>query len=346
MASFQTNAKVARSHVRAQQLKGWFMANAQLLAVSLSGIMMFMGVMLLYTGIKLEFTMPVLLTLVAAWPVALVGGCVAVIVEGMTIIAANGLREANRKIEQEVSVINKIAKGFTPEEKAAKIKKVRQQKYLPMGLLFLFAFFSLAGAEIFWHIITKDAGAFFVVIGYVIGAVVSVSLTYIEMNHDLIERGIDRAISSSAMLYRAMEMDAKGQILNALSDARSKQLESAEFKQITTEAARSSLHGVYSETVSNMGASVSAEQLKRMVTSKSEERAAAEAAIANGGVVDADTNPNIPKIGPGSRKEYNTEAKRKVRDLVARYTQKMVLADPEKYAAEIGVSVNTIKKYA
>src|SRR5260221_723574 len=131
MASFQTNAKVARSHVRAQQLKGWFMANAQILAVCLSGIMMFMGVMLLYIGMKLEFTVAVGLALVAAWPVAIIGGMVAVIVEGMTIIAANGLREANRKIEQEVSVINKITKGFTPEEKAEKIKKVRKQRYLP-----------------------------------------------------------------------------------------------------------------------------------------------------------------------------------------------------------------------
>lgn len=346
MASFQTNAKVARSHVRAQQMKGWFMANAQVLAVCLSGVMMWMGVMLMYTGIHLAFTLDVLLTLVAAWPVAIIGGMVAIIIEGMTIIAANGLREANRKIEQEVSVINKIVKGFTPEEKAAKIKKVKQQKYLPMGLLFAFAAFSLCGAEIFWHIITLDAGAFFVVIGYVIGAVVSVSLTYIEMNHDLVERGIDRAISSSAMLYRAMEMDAKGQILKALSDARSRELESAEFQQITTEAARSSLHGVYSETVSNMGASVSAEQLKRMVTSKSEERAAAEQQIANGGIVDADTNPSIPKIGPGSRKEYNTEAKRKVKELVQTYSRSTVLGDPEKYAQEIGVSVNTIKKYA
>src|SRR5487761_131843 len=305
---FQTNAKVAHSHVRAQQIKGWFMANAQIIAVILSGMFLWMGVILMYSGVHLEWTAATGYKLLAALPVAIVAAPLAILIEGMTIVASNGFREANHKIEQETNVLNRITKGFTAEEKAIKLKKIKKQRHIPAAILIGFALFSLAGAEIFWHTITQDAGVFFAVIGYIIGAVVSVSLTYLEIHHDLVERGIDRSISSSSMIYRAMEMDAKGQILDQLSTERTRQLQSPEFIATLQEAAHNSLFGVLSESVSHMGASTSAEQLRRIVESKGEERAAAEAFIATGG----DTEP-LAQIG-GARREYKTEAARRVKD--------------------------------
>lgn len=335
---FQSNARVAHSHVRAQQVKGWFMANAQIIAVVLSGMFLWMGVILMYSGVHLDWTAATGYKLLAALPVAIVAAPLAVLIEGMTIVSSNGLREANAKIEQETNVVNRVTKGFTAEEKAAKLKKIKKQRQIPAAILIGFALFSLAGAEIFWHTITEGAGPFFAVIGYIIGAVVSVSLTYLEINHDLVERGIDRSISSSAMIYRAMEMDAKGQILDQLSAERTRQLQSPEFVATLQEAAHNSLFGVLSESVSHMGASTSAEQLRRIVEDKAEERGAAEAFIASGG---RDTEP----LAIAGRKEYKTEAARKVKDLTQKYSRSMILDDPDRFAQEAGVSVTTLKKY-
>lgn len=340
MNKFRSNARVAKSYVQSQQIKGWFMANAQTLAVILSGIMMFMGVTLMYSGIHLTFTLDTLFKLLAVSPIALVAGPISILVEGMTIIAANGVREVGRKIEGEISVINKIKVGLTIEEKQSKIKAIKRQRYWPIILLLVFASFSMAGAELFWHSITEQAGLFFEVIGYIIGAVVSVSLTYIELHQDLIERGIDRSISSTAMVYKAMEYDSRSQILDQLDRSRSNHLKSSEFQNTLREAAYHSLFGVLSETVNNLGVSISAEQLNRMVTSKQEEKMVAENIIAGGQIEEP------LQIGPGTRKEYHSKKATLVRDLVKKYSRDEILRDPEKYASEIGVSVNTLKKYA
>lgn len=337
---FQKNAAVAHSHVRAQQIKGWFMANAQVIAVILSGMMLWMGVILMYSGVHLRWDAATGYALLAALPVALIAAPLAILIEGMTIVAANGWRENRRKIEQEIGVVNKVKKGFTAEEKAIKLKQIKKQGKVPAAILLGFSFFSLAGAEIFWHTITLDAAPFFQVIGYIVGAVVSVSLTYLEVNHDLVERGVDRSISSSAMIYRAMEMDAKGQILDQFGQERSRELMSPEFVQTLQHAAHSSLFGVLSESISHMGASISAEQLRRIVESKAEERAAAENFIANGGDVIL-----LPEVSSDGRKTYKTAAQMRVKDLQKKYSKGMILDDLERFAEEAQVSVNTLKKY-
>ncbi len=336
------NANVARAHVGAQQLKGWFMARAQSIAVFLSAAMMFVGVILMYSGVHLKFDLVTGEALLAAWPVAMVAAPIAILVEGMTIIASSGLKESNRKIEQEMSLLRKTKSAYTKEEQEERQRKIERQRWLPVALLVLFMLFSLAGAEIFWHKLTEDAGLFFQVVGVIIGAVVSISLTYIEINMELIERGIERTIASAAMIYRGMEQDIRGDVLGKLSEAHHRLLNQPHFRDIIDRVAQEDLYGPLSETASHMGTSVEAEQLKRIVEGKIAERDAADLLLVSG---DGDAAANIPQIGPGARKAYRTAAARKCDVVVKKYGKAEVSGKLEEYAKEAGVSPTTLRKY-
>lgn len=337
------NANVARAHVGAQQMKGWFMARAQSIAVFLSGLMMFTGVILMYSGIHLAWTQATLLALLATWPVAIVAAPIAIVVEGMTIISSNGLKEANRKMVQEMSLLQKTKKVYTKEELEERTRSIGRQRLLPITLLVIFMLFSLAGAEIFWHTLTENSNLFFQVIGFIIGAVVSVSLTYIEINMELVERGIDRTIASSAMIYRALEMDVKGEILTMLSVGHHEQMNTPEFRDVISRVAKQNLYGPLAETLSHMGTSVEAEQLRRIVEGKIAERDAADMLLAAG--EENAASADIPHIGPGTRKAYNTEAKRKCEEVVKKYGKSEVVSKLGDYAKEAGVSPTTLRKY-
>ena len=171
------NARVARAYVEGQHFNGWLMARAQVIAVCLSGTMMFVGVILMYSGVTLAWDRDTLLKVLAAWPVAMVAAPVAVLIEGMNILASNGLSEAKRKIEQEMGLLNKTRKAYTEEEFRERERSIKKQRVLPAILLGVFMVLSLAGAEMFWHTLTEGKGLFFQVIGVIVGAVVSISLT-------------------------------------------------------------------------------------------------------------------------------------------------------------------------
>lgn len=340
--SFRGNAGVARSYVSSQLLKGWFMANAQKLVVFMSGTMLFMGVLLLYTNVKLEWSSACALALVAALPVAIVAAPLAIIIEGMNIVGARNLGEVKNKVEQEVSVIRKNKKAYTKEELEERVKRARSAYWQPGTMVFIFSFFSLAGAEIFWHKLTENSSLLFQIIGYIIGFVTSVALIYLELNQDLVERGINRSITSSAMVYRAMEMDAKSQILEEFSIEQQKQIKTPEMRDAISKTAKLNLFGPLSEVCGNMGTSVEAEQLKRIVDGKIAEREAADYAIESGG--DSDTD-SIPKIGPSGRKPYNTKAKQKCDDVVKAYGRAQVERNIPEYAREAGVSETTLRTF-
>lgn len=339
--SFRGNASVARSYVSAQLQKGWFMANAQRVVVIMSGLMLFMGVLLLYTNVKLEWSQQTAEAFIAAIPVAIVAAPLAIVIEGMNIVASRNLGEVKNKVQQEIHVIRAKKKAYTEDELKERINRARNAYWQPAMMVAVFSFFSVAGAEIFWHKLTENGSLLFQIIGYIIGFVTSVALIYLEMNLDLVERGINRSISSSAMIYRAMEMDAKGQILNRFSIETEKQLKTPEMLDAISKAAKQNLFGPLAEVLANMGTKVEAEQLKRIVEGKIAEREAADMAITSG---ESDTD-SIPKIEGGKRKNYNTGAKRKCEDIIKMYGRGTVERSVDEYAREAGVSETTLRKY-
>src|SRR5579864_38879 len=91
--------QVAMSHVRAEQMKGWFLANAKLLLVLLSGSQLFLGVVALAWGDRPAAFDPGLLSVV---PAAMIGGLLAVCIEGGTLFSSAFHMEVTRKVRQEL----------------------------------------------------------------------------------------------------------------------------------------------------------------------------------------------------------------------------------------------------
>lgn len=341
MAHFQKNANVARSFVSSQLLKGWFLAKAQIIVVCMSAAMLFMGVILLYSGVHLTWSMQTLAALVASLPVAIVAAPLAIVIEGMNIAAARNLADTRKKVDQEKGLLHKMKKAYTKEEIEEREKKIRDQYLLPLAMIAIFSGFSVVGAEIFWHKLTENGSTFFQVIGYIIGFATSAALIYLEIEQDKIERAIDRSISSSAMVYRAMEMDTKGQILHQFSIETEKQLRSPEMIDAISRGAKQNIFGPMAEIMGNMGSSIEAEQLRRIVDGKIAERDAADEYLASG----EKHTDSIPKIGPTSRKEYKTEQGRKVGELIKKYGRKNVEDNIEEYAQEEGMSATTLRRH-
>lgn len=347
--SFRRNAAIARTYVRTQQTKGWFMAQAQQIAVWCSAAMMSIGLLLQYTGVRLSPDWGVFLKLLAAGPVAFIIVLFAILVEGMTIVTSSGVIEARKDIERKRKLLEKSKakhpQGYTEEQYKKELSIIEHQIYLPGTLLAIFCSFSFLGGELFWHSLLMYSHDLFVqIIGYVLGGVVCVTLIYLETHPELVELGVDRSISSSHLIYRAMDMDAKGQVLDDLSKERSAKLKSAECKTIISEAAMQSIFAPLAETIQNMGENVSAMQLREHVQGIVTER---EAAIALAkGLEEADKNTDsIPKIGPKLRKQYNTEQARKCKDHIKKYGHSVVSRDIEKHAEMVGVAPNTLKRH-
>lgn len=344
------NAAIARSHVQAQQLKGWFMAKAQQIAIIVSALMMSIGILLQYTGVRLVPTWDTLWRLLAAGPVALIVVIFAILVEGMTIITSNGVMEARKTIDKKLKLLDtakeKHPKGFTEEQYKKDRAKVERMIVLPATLLIVFCGFSFLGGELFWHsLLAFSSDIFIKIVGYILGGCVCVSLIYLETHQELVDSGIDRSISSSHLIYRAMDMDAKGQVLDELSKKRSEKIKTQEFTTIIEEAAIQSLFAPLAETLQNMGDSVNAMQLREFVDGIVQEKQAANA-LAKGLDLAEKNTDEIPMIAGGKiRKQYKTEQSRKCKEHITKYGHSVVSGDVDKHAEMIGVAANTLRKY-
>lgn len=345
------NAAIARTYVEAMQLKGWFMAKAQQIAILVSALMMSTGILLQYTGVKLVPSWDTLLRLVAAGPVAVIVIVFAILVEGMTIITSNGVVEARNSTEKKIRALEeakkKHPKGMTEEEFEKRKTAIERETWLPQALLLLFCGFSFLGGELFWHSLLEGTNDIFIqIIGYVLGGCVCLSLIYLETHAELVNDGIERSISSSHLIYRAMDMDARGQILEELSEERSKKLHTREFRMVIEETAIQSLFAPLAETLQNMGDdSMDAAKLRGFVDGIIQEKQAVNALVS--GMQRAEKNTDeIPVVDAGKlRKQYKTEQARKCKEHIQKYGRSVVGNDIEKHAEMVGVSENTLRKY-
>lgn len=346
MNHFDINKLVAVAHIRAEQLKGLFLASAKLLLVLLSGAMLFLGVLLAVTNIS--FTHPMSWQqFLAALPLAFVTGLFAIAIEGGTLFSASFVKAREKKIKQELDVLAKAQTKYhyTAAELKEKQQQIKNQHWPPHIIMGVCVFFSVCGAEIFWQKLLEDQSVFFHAIGYVLGLVVSALLIFFEFNEDLIQRVIEQTISSSSLIMLALDQSAKSQIHNELFTQRRAHLKTPEFKAIIAEASEQSLYGVLEDAVGMAGLTVSAEQLQRNVTEEKESRAAAEAFIASGG----NTEPlQIPLQNRGARANPNgrmTAQRRKCEAIVQKYGRSTILRDLDRYAQEAGVHRKTLERW-
>jgi ABC-type Fe3+-siderophore transport system permease subunit len=338
---FDINRLVAVAHIRAEQLKAFFLATAKLLLILLAGLMLFFGVILAATDIHLKYGIT-WRQLLDAGPVAIVAGLVAICIEGGTLFSASFVKESQRKVKQELDTLKKVEHKFTAEEVKKRQRTIKGQLVTPYLLMAVCVGFSVSGAEIFWQKLLEDQGVFFHVIGAVMGVTVSSLLIFFEFNEALIQRIIEKCISSSALIMLALDQSAKSQIHNELFNERSKKLKTPEFKAVIAQAAETGLHGVLSDALEMSGVTVSAEQLRGQVNDEKESRAAAEQFLASGG----NPEPVMLQVrSPRASTGRMTDERKRVIALKRKYGTTRIMDDPETYAQEAQVNVKTLKRW-
>lgn len=338
---FDVNKQVAQSYVRAEQLKGWFLANAKLLLICLSGAMMFCGVTLLaYSGPSIDFQSAAFWSaVVGVLPLACVAALLAICIEGGTIFASSFRHEAARKIAQETKLLDKVKNQLGSAEYAKRMKKVKGQTRVPTAIMFVCVAFSVTGAEIFWQKLFVSAEWYFHVIGGVLGIVCSALLIIFELNGELVERVIESCIRSSGLIQIALDQSAKSIIFNELFERRAARLATPEFQAIMDTAAEQGLLGVVVDAVAMSGMTVTAGQLKRMVDDEQESRAAAEQFIANGGEQKQLAPP--VQLNKG-RKSANRAA---VEKLYKEVGGQRIAKDMAGYAERLNMDVRTLERH-
>jgi hypothetical protein len=332
---FDVNKQVAQSYVRAEQLKGWFLANAKLLLILLSGAMMFCGVTLLAWGDSSLTWAHVL----GVAPLAGVAALLAVCIEGGTIFSSAMRIEVKRKISQEIRLLDKVKKSIGSEEYTKRVALAKKQSRVPTALMFVCVAFSVTGAEIFWQKLFSSAEWYFHVIGGVLGIVCSALLIIFELNYELVERVVENCIKSSGLIQTALDQSAKSIIFNELFDRRKTKLATPEFAAIMDKAAEQGLLGVVVEAVQMSGMTVSATQLKRMVDDEAETRQAAEQFLASGGEQAAIEPPiDLQK----SRKNAN---RANVERLYKEIGSKRIMQDMQGCAERLQIDVRTLERH-
>lgn len=342
--SFDMNQSIALAHVRSEQVKGWFLANAKMLIVLMSGTLLFLGVTLTAGNIELKPEWSTLYAIGAVAPVAAVAFFLAIIIEGGTILSAASIKEGRKNLEQRIALIERSKNAWTAQERQERIDKENKAMFWPYALMVMCIVFSTCGGEMFWHKLLEHQGAFFQVIGFLLGLVCSALLLYFEFKVELVERIVENSISSSALINTALDMSAKSEIHDQLFKTRKEKLRSPEFKLVIEQAAEQGLYGVLQQSLIMSGSSVSQEQLMSLVDERRSVRNAADAMLASEGQTDALVLPitgGLKRLNQGR----SSDERKKVARLVQQFGPAVIASDIKKYADKSEMSEKTLKRW-
>lgn len=338
--AFDVNQSVATAYVGAEQLKGWFLANAKKLLVILSGAQLCCGVVALSWHGSLTFTLKDVPLVLSILPMALIGLLLAVCIEGGTIFSSAMRVEVTAKMRQEIALLDKVKTKLGSEEYELRKAIVERQKHVPTGLMIVCILFSVTGAEIFWQRLFDGQPWYYHIFGFILGITCSSLLIIFELNGDLVERVIEKCITSSGLIQIALDQSAKSQIHEVLFQERSRKLKTPEFRAIITRAAEQGLLGVVTDAVNMAGANVTSEQLMRSVEEEREVTQAAEAYLASGGKEEPKQLPPPKDIG-----RRVTANRRKVEVAMKKFGSKRMRADLDKHSAELGMDRRTLERW-
>jgi len=277
-------------------------------------------------------------------PMAIVGGLLAICIEGGQVFASAMRKDVINKVQQELAVLDRARSKYKMKQEIYDERKslIERQVYLPSGLMIVCALFSVTGAEMFWQKLLDGQVWYFHIIGGVLGVVCSALLMVFELNGELVERVIERCISSSGLIQIALDQSAKSQIHNRLFEIREEKLATPEFDAILEQGAEQGLLGVVTEAVRMAGMNVSAQQLQRMVNDVALQSKAADQFIASGGT-------DVPQIAAPDTVSLNKKRQSKhgkeVERLYKREGEARILADLPRYASELGMDARTVERH-
>jgi hypothetical protein len=339
---FDVNKAVAISYVRAEQVKGLFIAQAKLILVLLSGAMMLLGIVLAAADVH-SFTwaelQPKLALLV---PVSVVAALLAICIEGGTIFCGALVKESRKQASQELSLLDRVKAQYTAAEYAKRASKIKRNTYAPIAMLLVCSAFSICGAEIFWQKLLQDQPVFFHVIGAVLGVVCSSLLMLFELKTETVERVVERCIASSGLIQVALDQSAKSQIHNKLFGSRRDLLDSPEFVKIINNAAEQGLYGILADAVQQSGATVTAIQLQTQVEEEVAVRAAADQFLATGGQTSPQPVTASVRALPGRRVNKHRRA---AAAAVKQFGMSRIVADLDKHASDLGMDRRTLEHW-
>jgi hypothetical protein len=345
---FDLNKQVATAHVRSEQIKGWFLANAKLILILLSGCFLFLGIVMVASpNINIQAIQSDWFQLLPIIPIALVAGVFAIAIEGGTLFSASIVKESFAKITAELNVLNKVAHKFTVAEVKEKKSKIKKQKWIPLIIMVVCVSFSIAGAEIFWQKVLASQNEFFHIIGYLLGMVCSSLLILFEMREEVVQRIIEKSISSDGLIQIALDQSAKSAIHNELFNSRRKHIKSPEFVRVIDVSAKNGLFAVLSEALQMAGYTVTRQQLENQVNEEIEARTTANEFIANSG----ETPENIPPLQlrepnePTPIKGRNTKQRVAVQNAIKKYGASRMKQDINKYATELNMNPRTLERW-
>jgi hypothetical protein len=340
---FDANKSIATAHVRSEQLKGWFLAQAKFLFVLLSGTFLFLGVLLSVTNLDVNHLNPKVL--LVSLPIIIPCGLLAIGIEGGTLFSAVLVKEGARHRRQKLDRLEKVRKNLSEEQYKRDKLAIEWMMALPVTMLITCVSFSVAGAELFWsNILAHSSNGFLHFIGYFLGFACSTLLIMFELNEQTVARIIERCIASSALIQIAMDQSAKSDIFNALFKARRAKLRSAAFVNTIGKTAEHGLYTVLVETLEMGGASVSAEQLKQDVKAEKEAADSAKAYLATGNEEVLQAPSKQTKRLPISIQRDNPKRKQ-VEKLVKQYGMSRVVKDIDQHVEESGMDQRTFRKH-
>lgn len=348
---FDVNRQVAESYVKAEQIKGLFLARGKMILVLLSGGMLFAGVTLAAAGRPIAQLFTPWQSVIPLIPFAVIAGLLAICIEAGTIFAAAMVVDTAKHTRKEIEVLEKVKTKIGSEEFKKRTDLVKRKNWGPRTMLFVCCGFSISGAEIFWQQVLSTQGLFFHMIGAVLGVVCSSLLVLFEVKSDVVERLIEKCISSSGLIQIALDQSAKSQIHAGLFDARQKMLASPEFVQVLQVAAEEGLYEVASEAIGGAGSTISGTQLKSMVKDQVEVRDAAEEFIAAAGEPPAIAPPPVGQAAtralppPKTNGRRVSKHRRAVASAMKKYGAARMLADPAKYAEDLQMDVRTMTRW-
>ena len=340
------NQAIASSHVFAEQCKGLLLAYAKVLLVVVSGLLMFLGFLLTFTGVRFVWSIQTLQAIGAAAPVAVVGFLFAVCIEAGTLLSAGVVIEASRMRKIDLERFDRVKHSYpTDTMREVKRKEITRRGRGSVVIMYVCIGFSVLGAELFWQQAFVGQSLAFHLLGIPLGLVCSVLLLFFEFNEPTVQQRIETVISSTALIQLALNESAKARIFDRLFEEQRTLLQDGEgFNGIIREAAKQHLIGAAQEAIQMVGVTTTAEQLQMSVQDELTAIAAADAELSG----KADTTNVLPmqqriSLQAGGR---NTLQRKKVTNAIKKYGASRLLADPDKYAQELGVSTKTIRRWA
>lgn len=225
------NLKIAQSHSSNRKWIAYLVAEASRLALIVNAAVVPLGLIC----VAFMLSVPLAEKILLAIPLGVIGGMLAVIVDGMTLGACARLRRLN---DRKLAIEDEYAKIENPEPEIEKQKQKELASIMPMvrmnkRFLVVFTIISISGGELFWHSVFFALPA---VLSWTVSSLFSVAVSTTLIASELLKNQNEHVILES---IQAAKLHAAA--FNADSEERAMSLLHAKFESKVSEIGENSM---------------------------------------------------------------------------------------------------------